>query len=1334
MKKYIYILFILLTTHSSFSQDNGMTYQAVIYQPGGEQLPGQDNVSAPMANTNICIKFSIIDLAGNIEYEEVATITTDAFGMVNLVIGSNNQTSGYVDGFDGVLWDNFDKYLKVGLDLAGSCLQFEEISNQRFNYVPLALNAKTAEMVTGIVPIENGGTGAETVGKAKINLELDNVDNTSDFDKPVSQATQGVLDVKENIDNKSLDIINDANSDVKYPSVKAIKTYIDTNASTGSSLLSAEVSRATNAESVIQSDVDANQTASESADATLQSNIDGLETNSNTAIAAVQADVDANEIASDAADATLTTSLAAEITDRIADVDTEEARALAAESVIQSDVDANQTASESADATLQSNIDGLETNSNTAIAAVQADVDTNETDSDAADVALQNNINTVQADVDANEADTDTAIAAVQADVDANELATQIAFDLKADIASPTFTGTPLAPTATAGTSTTQIATTAFVGDAVSTSTTGKFVDLTTDQSIDGLKVFSSDIRVNGLVIGKGNGGGDSNVAVGTNLGTGTGYRNTGVGTGALNSFSGTSFGNNTGVGYYNMLGLTTGYGNTSLGAETMFNVAGNNNNTGIGNQSLINVESSDNTAVGANSGSAVTTGAGNTFLGRAANISDGAFSNSTAIGKEALVTASNTIQLGNASVTGVQTSGAVTASGYKTISGTSTQFLKADGSVDVTNYASLESPTFTGTVTGITSTMVGLENVNNTSDADKPISTTTQIALNTKVDLLLSNLSNTATARANLGVAIGSNVQPYNANLDDLADGTLSASKVENAITTAGTSGEVWTSDGSGAGTWAVPANSVIQVGDGLVISGTGSAADPYDISLPPGGTTGQVLTIGAGGAPTWADASIGGTTAGEMQYWDGSAWVAITPGTEGQVLKFTNNVPAWGVVNSVPGIPTIGTATGGNGQATVTFTAPENSGGLEITGYTVTSNPGGITATGTDSPISVTGLTNGTSYTFTVTATNSMGTSAESSVSNSVIPVSVPNAPTIGEVTAGNELATVPFTAPSNNGGSTITSYTATSSPGNITKTISQSGSGTITVTGLTKGTSYTFTVTATNSMGTSAASNVSNFVTPVGVPNAPTIGNVTAGNEIATVPFTAPSNNGGSAITSYTATSSPGNITKTISQSGSGTITVTGLTNGTAYTFTVTATNAIGTSTVSANSNSVTPVLSIGDSAHGGIVFHIFGSGEPGYIEGETHGLVAASSDQSSSTSWGCNNGINGADGTAIGTGAQNTLDMVAAGCATSGKAAYVCTDLIIDGYDDWFLPSKGEMHRLITKIRIIGNITNTYYWTSSEYSNSNAWVVHYLGTSYNHFPKNDTYPSVRAIRAF
>ena len=115
-----------------------------------------------------------------------------------------------------------------------------------------------------------------------------------------------------------------------------------------------------------------------------------------------------------------------------------------------------------------------------------------------------------------------------------------------------------------------------------------------------------------------------------------------------------------------------------------------------------------------------------------------------------------------------------------------------------------------------------------------------------------------------------------------------------------------------------------------------------------------------------------------------------------------------------------------------------------------------------------------------------------------------------------------------------------------------------------------SDSFTYTATNMAGTSSPATVTITVNPV-APLAPAIGAATAGSGQASVSFTAPSNNGGSPVTGYTVTSTPGNFTGSGSVSP---ITVSGLANGTAYTFTATATNAVGTSSPSAASSSITP----------------------------------------------------------------------------------------------------------------------------------------------------------------
>lgn len=265
------------------------------------------------------------------------------------------------------------------------------------------------------------------------------------------------------------------------------------------------------------------------------------------------------------------------------------------------------------------------------------------------------------------------------------------------------------------------------------------------------------------------------------------------------------------------------------------------------------------------------------------------------------------------------------------------------------------------------------------------------------------------------------------------------------------------------------------------------------------------------------------------------------------------------------VPGAPTIGTATAGNAQASVSFTAPASSGGSSITQYTATSSPGGFTGTGASTPITVTGLTNGTAYTFTVTATTSAGTGSASAPSNAVTPKSTQS------ISFANPGAQIFGSTPA------LLATTSAGSSYPVTFTSSTTSVCTITSTGtLTFVSAGTCTINADQpGDGTvSAAPQVSqSFTVNAVAPGAPTIGTATAtaGNGQASVNFTAPASSGGATITGYTATSNPGGIMGT----GTSTpITVTGLTNGTAYTFTVTATTSAGTGSASAASNSVTP----------------------------------------------------------------------------------------------------------------------------------------------------------------
>ena len=290
-----------------------------------------------------------------------------------------------------------------------------------------------------------------------------------------------------------------------------------------------------------------------------------------------------------------------------------------------------------------------------------------------------------------------------------------------------------------------------------------------------------------------------------------------------------------------------------------------------------------------------------------------------------------------------------------------------------------------------------------------------------------------------------------------------------------------------------------------------------------------------------------------------------------------------------TVPAAPTGVTATGGNASASVSWTAPAN-GNSTITSYTVTPYIGSTaqpttTVTGNPAPAtaSVSGLTNGTSYTFKVTATNSVGTSVASGPSNAVTPSNStpPGTPAAVSATAGNASASVSWTAPAN-GNSTITSYTVTPYIGSTAQpTTTVTGNPappTASVSGLTNGTSYTFTVTATNAIGSGPASANSNAVTPT-APNPPAVPTgvtATAGNGSVSLTWTAPANNGAT-ITSYTVTPSSGAPLTVTGSPAPANATVTGLANGTTYTFTVSATNSAGTSAASGFSNPATPLTS-------------------------------------------------------------------------------------------------------------------------------------------------------------
>ena len=289
-----------------------------------------------------------------------------------------------------------------------------------------------------------------------------------------------------------------------------------------------------------------------------------------------------------------------------------------------------------------------------------------------------------------------------------------------------------------------------------------------------------------------------------------------------------------------------------------------------------------------------------------------------------------------------------------------------------------------------------------------------------------------------------------------------------------------------------------------------------------------------------------------------------------------------------TVPDAPTDVETAPGNTKVTVSWTAPSDTGGADITDYTVywgteaavttDTTTKKSTGNGSVTSLTITGLTNGLSYYFIVTATNSIGESVASTAVSATLATVAPDAPTDVETAPGNTKVTVSWTAPSDTGGADITDYTvywgteAAVTTDTTTKKSTGNGSVTsLTITGLTNGTMYYFIVTATNSIGESVASTAVS-ATPATVPEAPTAVAAVSGpgaGEV-TVTWTAPTDTGEADITDYTVywdTKATVTVAPDTNKKSTGTadtsLKVDGLINGLSYYFIVTATNSAGES---------------------------------------------------------------------------------------------------------------------------------------------------------------------------
>ena len=643
-----------------------LNYQAVILDPKAIDIPGVSIIGQPLYKGNVCLRFSLLNAQGGLDYEETQQITTDAYGLVNVLIGAGNQaqsrnsTSTY-KSFDSVVWTSNVKSLQVSVSYDG-CNNFNMVSSQALNYIPYALYAEAVDYKnvrdapTKLSQFANDA--GYLIPKDLDPVKADIKSNTSQ----IAMANQTIIDNKKISDGAFL-IINQ--------SITSLDTKVADN--------------------------------KKSSDATFLV--------VNQSISSLDAKVAENTMAIKENTSSITT-INTKITDQQNQIVDNRNQISATNNNLSSQVGVLQGQINNTNSTL-SNLTGV------------AEAFSNKSTS--TDLGGANPSDQLYPSQKAAKTYVDQSISQIATSgvPDATTVATgkiQLSGDLggtatnptvpelanKANIASPTFTGTPTAPTQTSGDNSTKLATTAFVATAVSAAKASP-AGVPYAGATGPVDLGAYNLTVNGIVVGIGGGDntntsignasmransgvrntafgnaslqantvGTDNTAVGyfalqkntattnpTYIGSyntavgsyslqshTTGTRNTGIGAFSLQTTS-TGY-DNSAFGYSTLKTNTTGYRNTANGSYTLYFNQTGNENIALGWYSLQqNTSGSGNTALGTNSLKKNTTGNYNTALGYQADTNLSDLSNATAIGYNAKANASNSIVLGNSSVT----------------------------------------------------------------------------------------------------------------------------------------------------------------------------------------------------------------------------------------------------------------------------------------------------------------------------------------------------------------------------------------------------------------------------------------------------------------------------------------------------------------------------------------------------------------------------------------------------------------------------------------------------------------------------------------------------------
>ena len=395
-----------------------------------------------------------------------------------------------------------------------------------------------------------------------------------------------------------------------------------------------------------------------------------------------------------------------------------------------------------------------------------------------------------------------------------------------------------------------------------------------------------------------------------------------------------------------------------------------------------------------------------------------------------------------------------------------------------------------------------------------------------------------------------------------------------------------------------------------------------------------------------------------------------------------------------------------------------------------------------------SLTSLSPGITYYVRAYATNSVGTAYGPVISVITLSATIPTGVTTNTISSITQTTATSGGNISNDGGASVTSrgvcwsnITANPTIAN-TKTIDGSGIGTFSssLTGLTPASTYYVRAYATNSAGTAYGS-MKSFTTqsatiPQGIITTPSFSITqttgTCGGSI--------TSDGGATITMkgvcWSSTTSTPTISNTNTNNGTGSTSfsssLSSLTANTTYYIRAYALNSVGIGYGNTVTFTTLPNLAIGQSYQGGIIAYIFVSGDSDYVAGQTHGLIATTTNQSTGAQWGCSGTSIAGTSTALGTGLANTTAIVNV-CITSGIAARICNDLVSGGYSDWYLPSTTELQKLYNNSALIGGFISYYYLSSSQISSTNVYGIDFSnGFTYTLSKTSALY--VRAIRKF